>query len=47
MKQLQMAAIGLLVAYAGAQVAAEEIKSGLQPGDSAGAFNVKDITGAP
>ena len=45
MKQLQMAAVGLLVALAGSQVTAEELKSGLQPGDSAAAFNVKDITG--
>ena len=45
MKQLQMAAVGLLVAFAGNQATAEELKSGLQPGDAAAAFNVKDITG--
>ncbi len=45
MRLVQMAAVGLLVAYSGALVSAEEIKSGLQPGDPAGAFNVKDITG--
>ncbi len=45
MRRLQVAAVGLLVAYSGALVLAEELESGLQPGDPAGAFNVKDITG--
>ena len=45
MRLLQMAAVGLLVAQSAALASAEELKSGLQPGDSAGAFNVKDITG--
>lgn len=39
-----MAAI-LLVAVVGATVIAADMKSGLQPGESAGAFNVRDITG--
>jgi hypothetical protein len=45
MKQLPWAAVGLLAAFAGIGFAAEELKSGPQPGDTAGAFNVKDITG--
>jgi hypothetical protein len=36
--------ITIALAIAGAVVAGE-LKSGLQVGDSAGAFNVKDITG--
>ena len=35
--------LALLIATA--SLMAAELKSGLQPGDSAGAFNVKDITG--
>ena len=36
-------ALALLVATAG--LLAAELKSGLEPGDACGAFNVKDITG--
>ena len=35
----------LLLAAWGAAAAAEELKSGLQVGESAGAFNVLDCTG--
>ena len=35
--------LALLIATA--SLMAAELKSGLQPGESAGAFNVKDITG--
>lgn len=45
MRQLRVAAVGLLVVCTGTLALAEGIKSGLQPGDSAGAFNVKDVTG--
>ena len=45
MRQLHAAAVGLLVACACALAPAEEMKSGLQVGDSAAPFNVKDITG--
>jgi|GEM_PF-466614 len=38
-------AVTLLVAVDGATGTAADMKSGLQPGDFAGAFNVKDITG--
>jgi hypothetical protein len=37
--------LALLFAAAGAAVMAEDLKSGLQTGESPGAFNVKDITG--
>ena len=36
---------GLLMATVGVVVAAEELKSGLQVGEHAPAFNVRDITG--
>jgi hypothetical protein len=39
-----MPSIALAVAVAGVAVAAD-LQSGLQVGESAGAFNVKDITG--
>jgi hypothetical protein len=39
-----MPSIALAVAVAGVAIAAD-LQSGLQVGDSAGAFNVKDITG--
>ena len=45
MRRLQVVTVGLLVAYSGALAVAEDLKSGLQPGDPAGAFNVKDVTG--
>ena len=45
MRHLTLVAVGLLVACHSVRVSAEELKSGLQPGDSAGAFNVKDVTG--
>ena len=38
-------AVVAMVALLGAQAIAEDLKSGLQPGDSAGAFDVKDCTG--
>ena len=45
MRHLPLVAVGLLVACSSARVSADELKSGLQPGDKAGAFNVKDVTG--
>ena len=44
MHRVWMPSIALAVAVAGVVVAAE-LQSGLQVGDHAGAFNVKDITG--
>lgn len=44
MHRMWMPSIALAVAVAGVAVAAD-LQSGLQVGDSAGAFNVKDITG--
>ena len=43
MKRFCAPALALLVATAGLMAA--ELKSGLQPGDPAGFFNVRDITG--
>ena len=45
MRHLTLVAVGLLVACPSARVSAEDLTSGLQPGDTAAAFNVKDITG--
>lgn len=45
MRRTTVAAAGLLVALGSAMAFAADLKSGLQVGDSAGAFNVKDITG--
>ena len=45
MRPLTLIALGLLVACPSARVSADELKSGLQPGDEAAAFNVKDVTG--
>ena len=44
MHRVWMTSIALAVAACGVVVAAD-LQSGLQVGDSAGAFNVKDITG--
>ena len=44
MHRIWMPSIALVVAAAGVLVAAE-LQSGLQVGEDAGAFNVKDITG--
>jgi len=45
MKALFLPSFAIVALALGSVVAAEDIKSGLQVGDSAGAFNVKDITG--
>ena len=45
MRRSSVSSIGLLVALSCALATAGEVKSGLQPGDAAGAFNVKDVTG--
>jgi len=45
MRKLIGPSLGLLVACLPAMAAAGEIESGLQVGDKAGAFNVKDVTG--
>lgn len=42
MNRLLVSSACVLIFAAGA---AAEVKSGLQPGDRAGAYNVKDITG--
>ena len=44
MRRVAVPTAALLVATAGLLVAAE-LESGLQPGDSAGAYNVLDVTG--
>lgn len=38
-------ALALPALVVGAALAAEEVKSGLQPGQSGSSFNVRDITG--
>jgi len=43
MRRICVPVLALLVATAG--LLAAELKSGLQPGDPAGVFNVRDITG--
>jgi hypothetical protein len=45
MRHLTLVAVGLLVTCPSILVSADELKSGLQPGDTAAAFNVKDVTG--
>lgn len=45
MRRFGLPCVGLLVLATGAIAMAESIKSGLQTGEHAGAFNVKDITG--
>ncbi len=45
MRKLVLPSVALLIASMSAVAAAGDVQSGLQPGDSAGAFNVKDITG--
>ena len=45
MRRQTLPAVGLLVALMGSVATAGDVKSGLQRGDSAGAFNVKDVTG--
>lgn len=44
MRSLLMPSVALLIATAGV-VGAAEVKSGLEPGARAGAYNVTDITG--
>lgn len=44
MRTFAVSSFALLIAAAGAASAAK-IESGLQPGEAAGAFNVKDVTG--
>lgn len=44
MQRTMLGTIALAVVVAGTVVAAD-LKSGLQVGESAGAFNVKDVTG--
>lgn len=45
MKRVLAPAAAVLVASMGALAAAAEVESGLKVGQSAGAFNVKDVTG--
>ena len=45
MKRLLVPSVALLIAASGVAVAADALKSGLSPGKSVGAFNVKDCTG--
>ena len=45
MRKLLIPIAGLLVAFVSTMVMAADVESGLQVGDSAGPFNVKDITG--
>lgn len=45
MRYLIVPSVALATLCVGALVVAAEVKSGLQVGDSAGAFNVKDCTG--
>ena len=45
MKRLLVPSVVLAITAFGAVAAAGAPKSGLQPGDFAGAFNVKDCTG--
>jgi hypothetical protein len=45
MRRLLLPSVVLVCAAAGAAVAADAIKSGLEVGDSAPPFNVRDITG--
>ena len=47
MRRLTVPSVGLLVALMSALGTAGEVKSGLQPGDPATPFNVKDVTGPP
>ena len=44
MNRLLLPAVGL-IAFAASAAWADELKSGLQVGESAGAYNVRDITG--
>lgn len=45
MRKLMMPSAALLVATVGVALAADAIKSGLQLGEHAGVYNVRDITG--
>ncbi len=45
MKRFVALASALVVACSGLSASAAELKSGLQPGDAPGAFNVQDVTG--
>jgi hypothetical protein len=45
MRRLVVSSLALLLATAGVAATADELESGLQVGDKAGAFQVKDCTG--
>lgn len=45
MKRAVLPSLAFLIASLGAIAIAGDLNSGLQVGDSAGAFNVKDVTG--
>lgn len=45
MRRVLIPSVALLLMSMSAMATAEELKSGLQPGQGTGAFNVKDITG--
>lgn len=45
MRRILVPSVALVCAAAGALALAADFKSGLQPGEDAGAYNVKDITG--
>lgn len=45
MKKVWMASAAMLCATMGVALAADELKSGLQVGDSTKPYNVRDITG--
>jgi len=45
MRKIIASSLGMMVACLATSVIAGDIESGLQVGDKAGAFNVKDVTG--
>lgn len=45
MKRFAVCSAAVLIAAFGAMAVAGGVESGLQPGEKAGAFNVKDCTG--
>jgi len=45
MRRLTVPTVGLLVALMATAATAGDVKSGLQPGEAASAYNVKDVTG--
>ena len=45
MRKLLVPSVAILIATCGAMAEADDLKSGLQVGAKAGAFNVSDITG--